>query len=446
MFSRTSTASAGSSWVRTDPDDGSASLIRFLRPLVPLLVATLLLAACDQPDEASEQLIIENPRPAAPARTVGFDTENFRVGVLVDLTGPGAEEGASLLAGAEAYWSTVNAVGGIDSRFPVELVVRDTGGSAAQAVAAFREIESDVAMFSLVGETEPVDAIRMAAGLDDLLLVPATRQSTWLVVENLLPMGASYAVEAFAAVTWMSRADTSPAVLCTVNDSTPVGDDLLVGALLAVGAHDNLADPIALDISEGSSPEATAAAVASAGCERLLVATDGAVSAPIIEALAAASVDVEVAVGSEIALPLSDDAEIWAQGRMVVATDAPGWGDDQPGPSALRSALDLYLPDAWPDPWIRMGFATQYVTDALLTESVRRGSVARADLLELASNLTRIDTDGLVGSPDFSDRPLGYVESVTIHEVVPVGGDPLGLQAIGDFVPPSVEAIEVLFG
>ena len=350
------------------------------------------------------------------------------------------------MAGAEAYWSTVNAVGGIDSRFPVELVVRDTGGSPGAAVSAFRELEPDVSLFSLVGDTPAIDAIRTAAGFDGVLLVPATRQSTWLVTENLLPMGASYAVEAFAAVSWMSRADAAPAALCTVNDSTPVGDDLLVGALLAASSQPNIADPMAFDITAESSPASVAEAVVGAACQRLLVATSGSMSASIVEALAAASADLEVAVGTEIALPLSDATEEWAQGRMIVATDAPGWGDDQPGPTALRSALDRYLPDAWPDPWIRVGFSTQYVTDALLTESVRRGSVAREDLAQLANSLTRIDTDGLVGSPDFSAGSGGYVRSVTIHEVVPVGGDPLGLQPVGPYEPPGVEALEVLFG
>ncbi|MCP3936244.1 MAG: ABC transporter substrate-binding protein [Actinomycetia bacterium] len=403
----------------------------------------VLLVGCSEPDKSSEPVVIENPRPASPARTVGFDTSVFRVGVLVDLTGPGAEQAASLLAGVEAYWSTVNAVGGVDHSFPVELVVRDTGGSTAAAVAAFGELEPDVALFTLVGDTGAIDAIRSLAESAATLVVPATRQSTWGTIPNLLPLGASYAVEGFSAVAWMTRVDTEPTLLCTVRDASPGGDDLLVGALLAMRDKDNLQEA-SIDASPGISAAVVVEQIEASGCERVVVAASAPVSGPILAAMAERDLPVEVAVGSEVDFPLPDAVEAWAVGRMIVSVDAPSWGDERPGPSALRIAMDGYLPDARPDPWIRAGFAAQYATDVLLTAATRKGSVTREDLLDLATNLEP-DTDGLVGAPDRSLGRDGYVRSVTIHEVVQVGGDPLGLRPIQTYEAPGIEAVEEAF-
>ena len=383
---------------------------------VLFVAVSLIAAACTaaQSDD-SGALIVPVPRPEAPARTTGFDTTTFRVGVIADLSGPDAPQHRSLLAGVEAYWSSVNALGGVDGHFPVELVVRDVGQSASAAVTAYTDLEPDVVAFALVAGTPVIDAVRELASSDQVVMVPGTRQSTWAGVPSLLASGSSYAAESFNGVAWLSRDDVDPVAWCVVTDGSPIGSDLLVGVLLAEQALDVVGSPQIVDAAAPATEVVNE--LVSSGCARVWLATDAPDATEIVDAMAAAEVDVTVGVGGEVVLPFTAATQRWASERLIVATDAPSWGGSAAGAAQLRAAMDAHLPDARPDPWIRTGFASQYAVDVVLRSGTLGKDVTRGSLWATAAALADVNAGGLTAAFDRSAGAGGAPRSVTIFEI-----------------------------
>lgn len=415
-----------------------------LRLVAIAVVWLLAVAACseDTPDEPGA-LIVPVPRAIAPARTVGFDTTTFRVGVIADLSGPGAASNRSLLAGVEAYWSSVNALGGVDGRYPVELVVRDVGPSPSAAVTAYADLEPDVSLFALVAGTELVDAVRELAASDEVLIVPGSRHSTWGDEAALLPIGSSYAAESFNGVAWLSRDDAEPAAWCVVTDGSAVGADQLVGVLLAEQALAEVDSPSRIDVA-GLASAPLVAAVTEAGCERIWMGTDAAEASRVLDAFAAADLDMQVGVGGEVLLPPSSRTLPWATEHLIVVTDAPSWGDEVTGAAQLRTAVDGYLPDARPDLWLRTGFASQYAVDVILRSGTLAGDVSRATLWATGGALEDVNAGGLVAAHDRTRGVDGVPTSVTVFAIDGLAGDPLGLRVVERYESVGVGELDLL--
>jgi len=413
--------------------------------LAALVAGLMLLAACSVEEDLPEPSIIEVPPLLTPQRTTGFDTSTgvIRIGVIADLSGPGADIARSQVAGAEAYWSTVNSRGGVDGRFPVELIIRDTQGSTANAVVAYRELRESVVMFGQLVGTGTTDALREPLRVDGIVAVPTTRQSVWVGSEfrNLLPVGVSYAAEALSGVSWLSEQDDEPQTWCVVTDASQEGQDSIFGAIVASQELDAVPDLLRIDdAGPGDAPRVVSTAT-ELGCTRLWLAGDARTSARFLGASASAEADYRVGVGSEIFLPLPPEVAGWARDHLSVVMDAPSWGDSGLGARALRDAVATYVPDAQPDSWIRSGFASQYAVDVVLTTSVRSGDLGRDAVLELVTRLGPIDTGGLAGSPDWSQDPPVGASRVIVHAVDEVGVDPLGLRVEATYVSPVVAAV-----
>jgi len=411
-----------------------------------LLVAGItLVAACTPEEDLPAPSIVEVPALETPQRTTGFDTSTgvIRIGVIADLSGPGAEIARAQVAGAEAYWSTVNSRGGVDGRFPVELVIRDTEGLTANAVLAYRELRERVVMFGQLVGTGTTDVLRERLRADGVVAVPTTRQSVWVSSEfqNLLPVGVSYAVEALSGVSWLSEQDTQPQTWCVVTDASQEGQDSIFGAIIASQELDAVPDLLRID-DTGPGDETRVVGVAiELGCTRLWLAGNAHTSARFLRASALAETEYLVGVGSEVFLPLPPEVAGWARDHLSVVMDAPSWGDSGLGARALRDAVATYVPDAQPNSWIRSGFASQYAVDVVLTTSARSGDLTRSAVLELAARLGPIDTGGLAGSPDWIQDPPVGAGRVIVHAVDDVGVDPLGLRVETTYVSPVVAAV-----
>ena len=406
--------------------------------LAGLLAVLLVASACTAEEASPEPRIVEVPSLVTPQRTIGFDTPTgvIRIGIIADLSGPDAVISRSQVAGAEAYWSTVNAGGGVDGRFPVELVIRDTAGSEAVAVVAYEELRERVVMFGQLVGIGNTDAVRGLLRDDGLIAVPTTRHSAWVKESNLLPIGASYAVEALSGVSWMAERDGGARIWCVITDETAEGTDAFFGASLASEQLEAVPALIAIaDAGPGDEGRVVGAAL-ELGCERIWLAADAETATRVIAASSGADTQYLIGVGSEISLPLPDTVSGWARDHLIVVVDAPSWGDSGLGARALRDAAARFIPDAEPDSWIRSGFASQYVVDVVLTTSVRTGDLSHDSLLQLAGRLGPIDTGGLAGSPDWREEPPLPPSRVIIHVVDQVGVDPLGLRVLTTYVSP----------
>ncbi len=141
--------------------------------LVAVAAGTLLLAACGGSGSDSAG---ESTAPAGEACTV-------KVGVATGQTGGLAYVDVPSLEGFDMWVEEVNAAGGIDGKFPVETIVKDTRSDAAQSATVAAELLGQNISFLITpGDADP----SIAAGqLAQEAQVPAM---SWFGSAPVLPV------------------------------------------------------------------------------------------------------------------------------------------------------------------------------------------------------------------------------------------------------------------
>ncbi|HEX2077262.1 MAG TPA: ABC transporter substrate-binding protein [Longimicrobium sp.] len=118
------------------------------RRVLPLLLAGVLAAGCSE-------------------RGGGGGAEPVRFGAILSTTGAAAPYGQDNLRGLQVAQAYVNERGGINGR-PVELIVHDDAGEAAQAVALAQRFAADRRVTGILGPTRTGTAVAVARVLPSL--------------------------------------------------------------------------------------------------------------------------------------------------------------------------------------------------------------------------------------------------------------------------------------
>ena len=143
--------------------------------LIAVAAGTLLLAACGS-SGSSDSAASSDAAPAGEACTV-------KVGVATGQTGGLAYVDVPSLEGFDIWVDEVNAAGGIDGKFPVETIVKDTRSDAAQSATVAAELLGEGISFLITpGDADP----SIAAGqLAQEAQVPAM---SWFGSSPVLPV------------------------------------------------------------------------------------------------------------------------------------------------------------------------------------------------------------------------------------------------------------------
>lgn len=348
----------------------------------------------------------------------------FTLGVLVDLSGPAAEADRAALAGAQAYWSGVDARGGIAGLYPVELSVKHLDADALG--------EWDVAALTYLSSA--IDAADVTAELP-LPVVPAVAT---LGGENLDWVLTSAAPVELTTVALLDRfrASGPGATWCVIVDGSPLGRQVAAAAYAAGAARETAPAMLDLDVGEIEVLDLDASvfdvtdAVSDRQCRYVLVeaAEPGAIH--VLERLPP---NLTVARRSTLA------AGIELPGHVELLIDpAPPW---QTGRSAVMDAFAAdwarFHTDSAPDPRVRAGWLSQLRLHLLLEQAVAAGDVSRERLVALAGQVEPVDPDRntLPGVPrigmDISE-PIGGgpLRTLRLYGRTDVAADELGLRQV----------------
>jgi len=384
-----------------------------------LLVTLLLAAGCSEsPPEAS------SPVPPQLAPADGYDAGVFTLGVLVDLSGPAAEADRAALAGAQAYWSGVDARGGIAGLYPVELSVMHLDADALG--------EWDVAALTYVSSA--IDAADVTAELP-LPVVPAVAT---LGGENLDWVLTSAAPVELTTVALLDRfrASGPGATWCVIVDGSPLGRQVAAAAYAAGAARETVPAMLDLDVGEIEVLDLDASvfdvtdAVSDRQCRYVLVeaAEPGAIH--VLERLPP---NLTVARRSTLAAGIELPRHV-----ELLIDPAPPW---QTGRSAVMDAFAAdwarFHADSAPDPRVRAGWLSQLRLHLLLEQAVAAGDVSRERLVALAGQVEPVDPDRntLPGVPrigmDISE-PIGGgpLRTLRLYGRTDVAADELGLRQV----------------
>lgn len=384
-----------------------------------LLVTLLLAAGCSEsPPEASPPV----PPQLAPAD--GYDAGVFTLGVLVDLSGPAAEADRAALAGAQAYWSGVDARGGIAGLYPVELSVKHLDADALG--------EWDVA--ALTYASSAIDAADVTAELP-LPVVPAVATLGGESLDWVLTSAAPVELTTVALLDRF-RASGPGATWCVIVDGSPLGRQVAAAAYAAGAARETVPAMLDLDVGEIEVLDLDASvfdvtdAVSDRQCRYVLVeaAEPGAIH--VLERLPP---NLTVARRSTLAAGIELPRHV-----ELLIDPAPPW---QTGRSAVMDAFAAdwarFHADSAPDPRVRAGWLSQLRLHLLLEQAVAAGDVSRERLVALAGQVEPVDPDRntLPGVPrigmDISE-PIGGgpLRTLRLYGRTDVAADELGLRQV----------------
>lgn len=349
-----------------------------------IVVLFVLLAACTE--DAPPTVLVETTVPRPVERTIGWDGETLRLAVLADLSGVGAALDRQRVAGVETFWAGVNAAGGVNGRFAVELVVLDHLGDPARAVRLLDEVVDEIAAVAFASETV-LDELLPQLSEARLIAVPAVTTASWERDGTLL----TYGLPAEAAL--ISAVDVlEDATWCVVVDSSHLGGRLVATAN-ALGS-----DAGVFGLYDVVNPDLIAT-LDGASCSHVYVEVRSHLAQIAIAAVPAGrSVVARSQLAHGVARPDGT--------RVLLIDDGSEWERDAaPGMAQLLDDLETHTPDATPSPGLRAGYASQVQLLALIEAGFAAGDLRRESVAELAATLPLVDMLGLSGDVDRSTDP-----------------------------------------
>ena len=374
---------------RRIPRMGNAS-----RNAIVAVLALMLFGGCSAQGEAFSHL--STPQTPSVERSVGFDGDIVRLGVIANLTGSGATLDRARLTGVSAYWSDVNMAGGLRERYAVELVIIDHRGDPQIAAAAISELLDEVVVLAFVNETA-MGAVHPFLVADQVLGVAPTSTLDWESDPRFLTH--SPPVEAIVLALFESFPS---ARWCVVTDGSPLGVSIEAAAFEAARLA-GVQRMTLVDISEDLT-----AAVSAAACEQVLVEVAGGFQEKVLASLPA---DRTVYRRAALTPPLESRNDI----EFSYIDSGPAWNvDASTGMRSFLAALLRHAPDMEPDTRVREGYVSQLRLHALLEQAVSLGDLRRSKLFSLGQSHQRIDMLGLGEDMDMSTDQQVFPRSAIV--------------------------------
>lgn len=391
---------------------------RLLALSAGLIAAALALSGCGTKGTGS-------PEQGAP----GVTADSITLGVITDLTGPFAAGARQQLAGAQIYWDSVNADGGVCGR-QVQLLVRDHQYDPQLAVSAYSEISSQVLGLQISLGSPTTAAIRPQVEQDGMPTIPISFSPSLLDSEALIVPGTTYDVEMVNAVDYLIEQGelASGDTIGYVYLQGEFGEPGFAGASYAAQRNgievlgrqiDPTVPDLATQIGEfrraGVSAiflSATPPQVASAAS----VATTEGFEVPIVASIPGWAPEL---MDTAAAQALVD--------RVRIVSPVAPFNSDAPGPTQLRELFGQQ-PREVPASWgVSLGYALGAIMDQTLARTCEDGELTRESVLTALRAQQTIDSRGTI--VDLSYTQPGVTPSTVTHVTVPQQGAPGGLVA-----------------
>lgn len=350
----------------------------------PLVLSMSVIAACsDERDGLSE---LEGERTPSVERSVGFDGNVVRLGVIADMTGPGGALDRARLTGVETYWSDVNTQGGVGGRYVVELDILDHRGDPQIAEQAVPDLLEKVIALTFVNETA-TGAVHPFLVEQQALGVVPTSTLDWEYDPRFLTH-----VPPIEAVVLALLENEALSNWCVITDGSPLGIATRNASMRAAEITQ------ALNVTLIELGEDLNSATSAAACEMVLLEVAENFQSEVIDSLPA-NREIYVRAGS-VALMGRTDLQ------FAYLDSGPAWDvDSSEGMRIFLAALLRHAPDVEPDTRVRDGYVSQIRLHQLLEQAVTEGDLRRPTIF--AANETQEGID-MLGLAEQGSRPRSF--------------------------------------
>jgi ABC-type branched-subunit amino acid transport system substrate-binding protein len=404
--------------------------------LLWMLAATSLAVGVALPSAGASVSQAKTP-PTVP----GFDGKTIKLGVLTPLSGIASVIGKPLTNGNKAYWDSVNAKGGVAGKYKVQLSQQDTQYDVATALQGYDQIKGDVVAFQQVLGTQIMQAVLQRLKADRLTAAPATLDSLWVKVPQLVPIGAPYQVLAANGMDYyINKGGGKGKKICALAQDDLYGAAGLQG-LTAAAKQLKFKVATTARFATGSDVSAQVGQLADAKCDAVLLVSLPNDTSSIVTKMIGRSFTPQVLglaptwlSGFETS---PDQGSFFAQ-HFLLLSEGPAWGDTTvPGMKKMLADVAQFAPSQKPDQYFGFGYAQSWAMDQVLEQAVKNGDLSTAGIQKAVNQVGTLKFQGLTGDYLYgsSAGSRNPPRDTTIFKIV--NGAPVGLAVD---VPPFVSA------
>ncbi|MED5293418.1 MAG: ABC transporter substrate-binding protein, partial [Actinomycetota bacterium] len=334
---------------------------KFTKYRVALIaIALMFVGACSE--QGANVSDVGNEPPLSVERSVGFDGDIIRLGVIANLSGPGSSLDRTRLTGVTAYWSDINASGGVGGRYAVELEILDHGGNPEVAEGLVPELLDGVVALTFIDETA-MGAVHPFLVEGQVLGVAPTSTLDWESDPRFLTH--SPPVEAVVLALFES---TPSSKWCVITDGSPLG----VGVRNSAPQAARIAGAQSVTLIEVE--EDLNAAILAAACEHVFAEVSEKFQEKLVTSIPARRTVLRQAGLTD---PIVGRTDI----QFAYIDSGPAWHVDAAvGMRPFLASLLRHAPDAKPDTRLRDGYVSQIGLDELLVQAVRGGDLRRSNI------------------------------------------------------------------
>jgi branched-chain amino acid transport system substrate-binding protein len=182
------------------------------------------------------------------------DSDTYKIGALVALTGAYAQLGETELAGSQAYVKKLNDEGGVNGK-DVELVVKDSQSDESAAIAGLRELAQD-GVIGIVGPASTAEALAVRPVAEQLEIPVMTYTTSEEMTEGSTVMFKNFPSPRLSSKAQLLAAKEEGAkTFAAITQNTEYGESAVAG-LDALGKElgleylgEELYDPAATDMT-----------------------------------------------------------------------------------------------------------------------------------------------------------------------------------------------------
>ena len=374
-------------------------------------LAGLVLAACATGGSSAPNSSSGAGIKAGPG--VDVKTKTITLGVLTPLSGPAALIGKPLTAGQQAYFSYVNAHGGING-WKVVLDIKDDQYNPQLHVQDYNAIVNNVAFIGQSLGSPTTQAIESQAAQAKVILGTAAQSSAFVNQAINAVIGTPYAIDVSNALYYLTqKLGKAHAKIGIVYQDDAYGADGLKGYLAAKAAYhfDDVAH--ATYAVTDTSFTSQALAMKNAGAQYVVVTAIPTAAATLIGTAAAIGYHPQwilqgpawseyLMTSTGLASGKPTPVEKALVGAWVLGFEA-AWGDTSvPGMAQFLAVQKQYDPTQVPDGYFMYGYCMAEMESKLLAKAIADKDLSRAGLVSAKESLGTVNFGGLVPTATYT--------------------------------------------
>ncbi|MFE1322404.1 ABC transporter substrate-binding protein [Kitasatospora phosalacinea] len=361
----------------------------------------------------------------------GVSATTITLGVLTDLSGPGAPLGKASLQAQQLYFDRVNAAGGVCGR-KVELLVRDHGYDVQKAVAGYTEIQPRIAAVAQLLGSPQTTALLDSVERDGLLTLVGGNSASLLGHPHVRLVATTYGVEMVNGVDFLvGRAALAAGdKVGLVYQEGDYGADAAAGARFAARkAGLTLVEQTVKATDTDMTAQVTA--LRAAGVKAVLFSGTPGQTASLVGVATATGLRVPVLASSPafVAQLLDTPVKAALEQSLYVSSSLPPLGSDAPAVTGLLADYRAKYPTEPLNQAVEVGAVDgKLMTDAL-TAACKAGDLSRNGITAALNGLHAFDNGfGTVQDYSRTDQP----PSLKTYVLQPADGVPGGLKTVRD--------------